>query len=142
MLSSSSPLLFLPFSFQWPYEHHVFLWKERRQYEHFSWIACLQRWETHWFPQMGEFIIVCWWVSCMDYSNATKFLGPFIPIQNAKLTMVKTHLSMFKSTLNTYLIWFWMVFNRQFFWKKPLIIIWTIVIIVGKHDMCLGIAFV
>jgi len=35
----------------------------------------------------------------MDYSNATKFLGPFIPIQNAKLMMVKTHLSMFKSKL-------------------------------------------
>jgi len=54
MLSSFSPLLFLPCSFQWPYEHHVFLWKERGQYEHFSWIACLQRWETHWFPQMGD----------------------------------------------------------------------------------------
>jgi hypothetical protein len=34
----------------------VFLWKDRGQYEHFSWIACLQRWETHWFPQTGRFV--------------------------------------------------------------------------------------
>jgi hypothetical protein len=63
-------------------------------------------------------VIFCWWVSFMDYSNATKFLGPFIPIQNAKLTMVKTHLNMFKSQLNTYLIWFWMCSIANFFEKN------------------------
>jgi len=80
-------------------------------------------------------------MSCMDYSNVMKFLGPFLPIQNAKPMMVKTHLNMFISQLDTYLIWFWMVFNGQILWKKPLVITWTIVAIVGKHDMCLGIAF-
>jgi hypothetical protein len=88
-----------------------------------------------------KLVIFFWWMSCMDYSNATKFLGPFPPIQNTKPRMVKTHLSMFRSQLDTYLIWFWMVFNGQILWKKQLIITWTIVDIVGKHDMCLGIAF-
>jgi hypothetical protein len=81
-------------------------------------------------------------MSCMDYSNATKFLSPFLPIQNAKPMMVKTHLSMFRSQLDTYIIWFGMVFDGQILWQKPSIMIRTIVVIVVKHDMCLRIAFV
>jgi hypothetical protein len=105
-------------------------------------IANIWKFENIIISTSKKLLIFCWWMTCMDYSNGTKKLCPFLPIQNEKPTMVKTHLSMFRSQLNTYLIWFWMAFNGQILWKKPSIITWTIVAIVGKHDMCLGIAFV